>query len=177
MPKVLTIMVEIYAKAEEVLIWMGLNNTPILESLHLEQLRYVEKLVVTTIVDLTDSSDLGDHTARYKTILVEPPESSVRIRGTLVAIFSHEWWTQIWVHQELAVSKKATVVVGVHTLRGACSCSSLRQDRNVWKDCSWCRLPNAPICPEECGEFWKLKATSSKHYFTRKIFQRLICGK
>jgi len=89
-------MVEIYAKAEEVLIWMGLNNTPILESLHLEQLRYVEKLVVTTIVDLTDSSDLGDHTARYKTILVEPPESSVRIRGTLVAIFSHEWWTQIW---------------------------------------------------------------------------------
>ncbi|KAN0092194.1 Heterokaryon incompatibility protein (HET) domain containing protein [Hyaloscypha variabilis] len=112
----LTIMVEIYAKAEEVLIWMGLNNAPILEDSNLEQLRYIEKLVVATIVDLTNSSDLKDHNARYKTILVEPPESNViRIWGALVAIFSHEWWTRLWVHQELAVSKKATVVVGVHT--------------------------------------------------------------
>ena len=35
--------------------------------------------------------------------------------------------------------------------------------------------------PKNAGEFWKLKGnvntTSSKHYFTRRIFQRLICGK
>ena len=37
-------MVEIYAKAEEVLTWMGLNNTPILESLSSSDQHYLTYL-------------------------------------------------------------------------------------------------------------------------------------
>jgi len=54
----LNIMVDIYAEAEETLIWMGFNDTPWMEVSSRENLRYVEKLVVTTIIDLTSSSDL-----------------------------------------------------------------------------------------------------------------------
>ena len=56
-------MVEIYAKAEEVLIWMGLNNTLILEGSNREQPRYVGKFLVTTMIGLTNSSDLKDDNA------------------------------------------------------------------------------------------------------------------
>jgi hypothetical protein len=112
----LKIMVDIYAEAEETLIWMGFNNTPWMEVSSLEKLRYVEKLVVTTIIDLTSSSDLKDSKARYNAILIEPAESDVLlVWETLIAIFRHPWWTRLWVHQELAAAQKATVVVGLHT--------------------------------------------------------------
>jgi hypothetical protein len=111
----LTIMVDIYAKAEETLIWMGLNNAPLMEGSNLEKLRYIEKLLATTIIDLTNSSDLKDDKARYNAILIETLKSDViLVWGALIAIFTHTWWTRLWVHQELAVAKKAAVVVGFH---------------------------------------------------------------
>jgi hypothetical protein len=111
-------MIEIYSEAEETLIWMGLNNAPWNEVSSLEKLRHVEKLVVNTIIDLTNSSDLKDSTARiarFNSILIEPAESDLlMVWRALIAIFRHTWWTRLWVHQELVAAQKATVVVGLH---------------------------------------------------------------
>lgn len=108
-------MVNIYSEAEETLIWMGLNNTPGNLISSLDKLRYVEKLAVNTIIDLTSSSDLEDSQARYDAILIEPAESDLlMVWRALSAIFRHTWWTRLWVHQELVVAQKATVVVGLH---------------------------------------------------------------
>ncbi|KAE9373784.1 hypothetical protein N431DRAFT_407479 [Stipitochalara longipes BDJ] len=111
----LSIMIDIYAEAEETLIWMGFNNTPWKEVSSLDRLRYIEKLVVTTIIGLTSSSDTKDSKARYNAILIEPAEPDILlVWGALIAIFSHTWWTRLWVHQELVAAQKATVVVGLH---------------------------------------------------------------
>ena len=108
-------MVDIYATAEETLIWMGFNNTTWKEASCLGRLRTIEKLVVTTIIDLTSSSDLEDSKARYNAILMEPAKISVLlVWRALIELFRHAWWTRLWVHQELAVAQKATVVVGLH---------------------------------------------------------------
>jgi Heterokaryon incompatibility protein (HET) len=108
-------MGNIYSKAEETLIWMGLNNTPGNLVSSLDKLRCVEKLAVNTIIDLTSSSDLNDPKARYNAILIEPAESEVlMVWAALIEIFRHTWWTRLWVHQELVVAQKATVVVGLH---------------------------------------------------------------
>jgi hypothetical protein len=86
----LNIIVDIYAEAEEALIWMGFNNTLWTEVSCLEKLRYVKKLVITTIIDLTSLSDIKDSKARYNTILIKPARSDVLlVWGALVEIFRH----------------------------------------------------------------------------------------
>jgi hypothetical protein len=123
-------MINIYSKAEETLIWMGFNDTPWIEVFNLEILRYAEKLVVNTIIDLTNSSNLEDskaRIARYNAILIEPAESDVlMLWRALVAIIRHPWWTRLWVHQELMAAQKATVVVGLHAFKWESLCALLR---------------------------------------------------
>jgi hypothetical protein len=102
------LMAEIYRKARGIFAWLGTTNTLVAGSEGDTELGMAVEL-------LSDAAALPEDVSfqvfRQKVVRKWAGRWSTVVAG-LKRIFSHPWWTRLWVYQEIILCKEATVLLG-----------------------------------------------------------------
>jgi hypothetical protein len=100
-------MCQIYRLAEEVIVWLG---SSVLDQKRVDE--YDETLAFSLIEDLVDDPDLYDDCESFEAFIqvAQRRDNAKRSWEALTKIFNYPWFTRVWVHQEIVVASKATVL-------------------------------------------------------------------
>ncbi|KAH6977445.1 ankyrin repeat-containing domain protein [Ilyonectria sp. MPI-CAGE-AT-0026] len=107
----------IYSKAEEVIIWLGLGSSDI--DLLMDSMNLVHSNALATTQNWTESSECWQVAwpiARHRLGGIHHTEIDARVGDTLQELLERPWFRRVWVIQEVASARAASIMCGSRTI-------------------------------------------------------------
>lgn len=116
-------MHQIYRCASRVVIWLGFETPEDMSALNL-LIAVKDKITLNGIVNGSEAPSQSDK-AKVWRYLDTNPSAKAELLNLFRDLLVQKWWGRVWVIQEVAISSRATVVVGNSELEWSSLCNTI----------------------------------------------------